>query len=81
MLFRKFVSLPRLLFQPLKFGFATADVKIDSIPGNRPPLYEESVHGKYAGVLFAVASEKNILYDVLEEMKYFKDLYDESEEF
>lgn len=37
------------------YGFAK-EVEIKSVAGHKPPAYEESVHGKYAGVLFSVAS-------------------------
>lgn len=37
------------------FNFAK-EVEIKSVAGHKPPAYEESVHGKYAGVLFSVAS-------------------------
>jgi len=54
---------------------------IKSVPGNKPPHFEDSVHGKYAGVLFGAASEKEQLDVVLEDMKYFKELNLKSEEF
>lgn len=35
-----------------------SEVEIKSVPGNKPPIIEDSVQGKYAGVLFSSASSK-----------------------
>lgn len=59
--------LTSLLRMPL-YSFASSAELVRSVAGNyhlstplftlghRPPVREESVHGKYAGVLFSVAS-------------------------
>lgn len=36
--------------------------------GHKPPVYEDSVHGKYAGVLFTSASKSESLFNVLKDM-------------
>ena len=62
--------------------FSTKSEKtIDSVEGHRPPAYEESVHGKYAGVLFASASQENALHKVLKDMEYLQKICRESDEF
>ena len=49
----------KFLFTPSFYNFATKpESVIKSVPGNKPPMFEDSVHGKYAGVLFGAASEK-----------------------
>ena len=70
------------LFNPIFRQFAAQqEAQISSVPGNKPPAFEDSVPGKYAGVLFGVASEQESLNHVLNDMKFFKDLYSKSEEF
>ena len=58
-----------------RFAAKKAEAEIKSVPGHKPPSYEDTVQGKYAGVLFSIASQTESLYAVLEDMKYFKDLY------
>jgi hypothetical protein len=53
--------------------------EITSVPGNKPPLSEDNIPGKYAGVLFAGASSSENLHNVLEDMKFFKELSAKSE--
>ena len=38
-------------------------------------MLEESVHGRYAGVLFIASSKEEALHLVLEDIKYLKELY------
>lgn len=42
---------------------------------------EDSIHGKYAGVLFSSASSAKILNKVAEDMRYFQSLSKDSEVF
>jgi F-type H+-transporting ATPase subunit O len=44
-------------------------------------MVEDSVYGKYAGVLFSVASQSEALNTVLEDMQFFRELNKESEAF
>jgi F-type H+-transporting ATPase subunit O len=37
-------------------------------------MLEESVQGRYAGVLFTTASHREALHSVLEDVRYLKDL-------
>lgn len=54
---------------------------VNSVAGNKAPLNEETVHGRYTGVLFSAASEKKALSRVLEDMNLVKSLMDNSEAF
>jgi F0F1-type ATP synthase delta subunit len=54
---------------------------IESTAGNKAPLNEETVHGRYTGVLFSAASEKKALGLVLDDMTHIKALMDNSEAF
>lgn len=57
--------LARDLFQP----FSVGDVKqIDSAPDHQAPSKEDTIEGRYAGVLFTTASQNGHLYDVFEDM-------------
>jgi len=39
-------------------GFSVGSVKVvNSAPGNKPPIAEDTIEGRYAGVLFTSASE------------------------
>lgn len=70
--------LPRDLFQP----FTVGDIKrIDSTPDHLPPSKEDTIEGRYAGVLFTTASQNGHLYDVFEDMKYLRELYTHCESF
>ena len=74
--------------------FSTGDVKkIQSTPDNKvytfilyncfdqAPSKEDTIPGRYAGVLFTSASQINALYDVYEDMKFLSELYQNSESF
>jgi len=62
-------------------SFATVTADIKSVPGNKPPTLEESPHGRYASVLFASASSKEVLHTVLEDVRFLKELVTTSSEF
>ncbi|EAS04935.2 ATP synthase F1, delta subunit (macronuclear) [Tetrahymena thermophila SB210] len=69
------------LFNPFLFNRFSTQQDITSVPGDKPPAIEDSIHGKYAGVLFSSASSNKSLNKVAEDMKYFNQLYKESEVF
>ena len=59
------------------FGMAKAEKSvIESVAGHKAPLNEETIHGRYTGVLFSAASEKKALGKVLEDMTKIKELMD-----
>jgi F-type H+-transporting ATPase subunit O len=55
--------------------------KIQSTPGNQPPSKEDTIPGRYAGVLFTTASQESALYEVYEDMKFLGELYSNSDSF
>lgn len=55
--------------------------QVNSAPDNKPPIAEDTIEGRYAGVLFSSASEQESLYAVYEDVMYLKGLYDNSEAF
>ena len=55
--------------------------EVTSVEGNNPPVNEENVAGRYAGVLFKIASANEILDKVNEDMEYLKELMDSSDTF
>ena len=72
------VNLDASLFQPFSLG----DIKkVNSTPDNKAPSSEDTIEGRYAGVLFTTASQKSALYDVYEDMMYLSQLYTHSESF
>ena len=66
------------LFAPLGYNFAS---EIQSVAGNKPPIMEDTPHGRYASVLFTTASKKESLFTILEDVKNLKELYNQSEVF
>jgi F-type H+-transporting ATPase subunit O len=46
-----------------------------------PPSVEDTIEGRYAGVLFSCASREEALYKVYEDMRYIELLYKNSESF
>ena len=54
---------------------------LQTTPNHKPPILDDTVQGRYAGVLFTTASQQNALYDIYEDMMYINDLYKESENF
>lgn len=74
----KDLNLPKDLFK----AFSMGDIKkIDSTPGDTPPSSEDTIEGRYAGVLFTAASQGKKLYNVYEDMTYLSELYKHSETF
>ena len=72
------VNLDASLFQ----AFSLGDIKkVNSTPDNKAPSSEDTIEGRYAGVLFTTASQKSALYDVYEDMMYLSQLYTHSESF
>ena len=72
------LNLDAALFAPFSLG----DVKrVASTPDNKAPSSEDTIEGRYAGVLFTTASQKGALYEVYEDMKYLSGLYTHSESF
>jgi F-type H+-transporting ATPase subunit O len=62
--------------------FTVGDVnQINSTPGNKPPSSEDTIEGRYAGVLFSSASEQEALFTVYEDIVYIHALYNNSESF
>jgi len=62
------------------FDVGSAPV-VNSAPDNKPPIAEDTIEGRYAGVLFTSASEQEALYAIYEDLVYLKGLYDNSEAF
>eukprot|EP01016_Furgasonia_blochmanni_P018470 TRINITY_DN2096_c0_g1_i2.p1 TRINITY_DN2096_c0_g1~~TRINITY_DN2096_c0_g1_i2.p1 ORF type:complete len:138 (-),score=55.52 TRINITY_DN2096_c0_g1_i2:701-1114(-) len=62
-------------------AFSTQTTDIRTVAGHKPPMLEESVQGRYAGVLFQCASHQEVLHTVLEDVRYLKDLSNNSEAF
>jgi hypothetical protein len=65
------------------FGkFTVGTIKqVNSAPDHKPPINEDTIEGRYAGVLFSTASEQEALYAIYEDLVYLKGLYDNSEAF
>lgn len=62
--------------------FEIGDVPVvQSAPGHKSPIVEDTIEGRYAGVLFSSASQKEALYNVYEDMMYLAELYNASEHF
>jgi hypothetical protein len=58
----------RTLTKRLYLNSKSFSTVINSVPGDRPPLREENVEGRYAGVLFTVASRNQELESVNTDM-------------
>lgn len=68
--------------QDLFKEFSLGDVKqIQSTPDNKAPSSEDTIEGRYAGVLFTSASQVEALYTVYEDITYIQQMYDNSESF
>ena len=53
--------------------FTVTGVKVvESTEGHQPPMKEETIAGRYAGVLFTGASQVGHLYRVYEDMLYLQ---------
>ena len=73
-----FDPIPRDLFQPFDLGNIK---KVESTPDHQPPSAEDTIEGRYAGVLFTFASQSSQLYDVFEDVKYLQELFIHCEQF
>ena len=73
-----FDAVPKNLFQPFDLGNIK---KVDSTPDHEPPSKEDTIEGRYAGVLFTYASKQSQLYDVFEDVKYLQELFTHCETF
>ena len=71
-------QLDRSLFQPFSVGKIN---KIDSTPDHKPPSEEDTIEGRYSGVLFTTASQNNALYAVYEDLKFLQEMYKHSDQF
>jgi len=72
------LNLSKHLFNEFTLG----DIKrVSSTPDNKAPSSEDTIEGRYAGVLFTSASQKSALYEVYEDMMYLSELYTHSESF
>jgi len=68
--------------QEVSSFFEITDVpKVQTAPGHKAPAAEDTIEGRYAGVLFSSASQQESLYDVYEDMIYLSELYKASEPF
>jgi ATP synthase F1 delta subunit len=78
--YAKFVpqEVSKDLFKPFSLGEIN---QVQSTPDNKPPPGEDSLEGRYAGVLFSTASQKEALFDVYEDMMYLSELHKHSESF
>jgi len=78
------------LFKPLASGLQFSKTtfapvykfsEVRTVKGHKPPQLEDNPHGRYAGVLFSIASEHEALHIVLEDINKLKDLMSQSDAF
>lgn len=55
--------------------------QINSVPGNKPPVVEGTVEGRYAGVLFKLSSKNSNLSKINDDMEFLHTLIQESKDF
>lgn len=72
------VPLAKELFQPFSLG---TTAKVESTADHKPPSEEDTIEGRYSGVLFTTASQKGQLYSVYEDLMYIKEIYRNSVQF
>ena len=66
------------LFSP----FSVGDIKVtESVPDNRALSREDTIEGRYSGVLFTTASMNGHLFDVYEDMHFLKEMHKHCEVF
>jgi len=66
------------LFTP----FSVGDIKVvNSVENNKALSREDTIEGRYAGVLFTTASMNEDLFNVYEDMQYIRSLYKHCESF
>ena len=72
----------QVLDQDLFKAFSVGNVTIvQTTEDHKPPLYDDTIEGRYAGVLFSTASQQEALYTIYEDISYIKGLYDASDSF
>ena len=58
------------------------DVKVvQSTPDHKPPTIDDTIEGRYAGVLFTTASQQEALFSIYEDMVYLGEIFSQSETF
>lgn len=71
---------PESVSKELYKAFSVGDIKrVDSTETHKPPASEDTIEGRYAGVLFTSASQSACLYDIYEDICFFSELYKNSE--
>ena len=73
-----FAPLDKALFAPFSVGNIK---KIESTPDNKPPSEEDTIEGRYAGVLFVTASQNSHLYEVYEDMNFLAEIHAHCDSF
>lgn len=68
--------ISKMPYQLFRIGRSFATV-IRSVPGNRPPIREETVAGRYAGILFSLGSKNEQLDTINEDMEFIQKLLQE----
>lgn len=72
-------KLAAKFYQPFSVG--TSIKKIDTVENHKPPSFEDTIEGRYAGALFISASKAGKLFEVYEDFVYLSHLYDHCEHF
>ena len=73
---------PQKVSKELFGAFSVGSInQVNSAPDHKPPVVEDTIEGRYAGVLFTTASQQEALYPIYEDLIYLKGLYDNSEAF
>ena len=73
-----FDPVDKSLFTPFDIGNIK---KIESTPDHKPPSEEDTIEGRYSGVLFTTASQNGDLYNVYEDLIFMQQIYKNSETF
>lgn len=68
--------ISKVSYQMLRIGRSFSSV-IRSVPGNRPPVREETIAGRYAGILFSIGSRNEQLETINQEMEYISQILQE----
>lgn len=72
-------KLAAKFYQPFSVGNNIK--KIDSVPNHKPPSFEDTIEGRYAGALFMSASKAGKLFEVYEDFVFLSHMYDHCEHF
>jgi len=70
--------LAKELYEPFSLGNVA---KVESTADHKPPSEEDTIEGRYSGVLFTTASQNGHLYDVYEDLVFLSEVYANSETF